>query len=284
MDTKLVSTMSEQNQGELVIDYLGGPEVIPIMEQVAAVQQGVVDINAHAVPFFRELVPAGSKAMELSDFTSLEERQTGAYDFWVDLYKPAGFFYLGKTNAPKPGEQFYLWISKKITRPQELAGLKVGPGTVGSNFMKALGVKLVRVQDTEAYSALERGVTDGHIGTPFSYTKLEEWEVAPYFINHPFFNTGAISVVNLDSWNRLPKHLQDLIMEVKIEGEPYWLEERTRLILEALETMRENKVEFIEFSPADAEWWYETAYQSSWNVLMEADPNTTTKLKELIRK
>jgi len=43
-------------------------------------------------------------------------------------------------------------------------------------------------------------------------------------------------------------------------------------------------VEFIKFSPADAEWYLDLAYQAEWDFYMEKDPVNTAKFKKLVTK
>ncbi len=280
-----IEKVNERAKGELVIEYIGGTEVIPMGEQAVALKEGIVDINVHAYAFYvRGLVPSGAGAWVLSELTVAEERESGAYDFLVDLYKQGGFFLLGRAGVPVPSSRYFLAINKKVSTPQELSGLKVGPGSIANNFMNALGIKAVRVTHGEMSTGLERGVIDGIVDVYSAYVPDERWEGAPYVIDHPFYNGGTAMIMNLDSWNKLPQHLQDLMMEVKIEGEAYWAEEYKTQTLEQIETMRENGVEFIKFSPADAKWYLDLAYQAEWDYYMEKDPVNTAKLKALVTK
>ena len=88
-------------------------------------------------------------------------------------------------------------------------------------------------------------------------------------------------MINLDTWNGLPKHLQDLMQGIMLEMEPEAVaffdevnKEEERKILEA-------GMEFIEFSPADAKWYIDTAYRVVWENFEKLSPEYASRLKEL---
>ena len=86
--------------------------------------------------------------------------------------------------------------------------------------------------------------------------------------------------MNLEKWNRLPKHLQDLLLETRLELESVWREmyneeeafERQRLI--------DAGMEFYQFSPEDAEWFVNTAFETEWAFREENWPEVSAKFKE----
>lgn len=71
----------------------------------------------------------------------------------------------------------------------------------------------------DRYGALEQGVIDAAVHGFDSATKASLYEVTKYVIDHPFGGTSTSMIINLDTWNSLPKHLQDVLMEAAI-----WLE------------------------------------------------------------
>ena len=50
---------------------------------------------------------------------------------------------------------------------------------------------------------------------------------------------------------------------------------------DARQKMLDAGVEYIKFSPADAKWYVDTAYQVFWDVLLERCPDTAPRLREL---
>jgi len=75
-------------------------------------------------------------------------------------------------------------------------------------FFNKLGTSPVKLSIKEYYSAVERGVIDGTI-TGFSHYLVGSlYEVAPYYIDHPFYQSTMSVLLNLKKWKSLPKHLQ----------------------------------------------------------------------------
>ncbi|MFC2032756.1 TRAP transporter substrate-binding protein DctP [Chloroflexota bacterium] len=278
-----IDIVNERAKGELVIDFLGGPEVVDFREQPMALKNGTFDLGYTPMAQLRGFLAWG-KAFELSQLTVMEERKNGAHDFMVDALKEKGFFYLGRGTLAYPNSQSYFFLTKKVTTPQEMAGLQIGPGTLLISLLNNLGAKPIRIRDGEAYTSMERGVEDGHINVPYSAAARQWYEVAPYVINHPLHTSTLVILANLDSWNRLPKHLQDLMIQVKSEREPFWYEELLKWNNDAKELMKENGVEFIEFSPSDKKWWYETATRLALDDYMKIDAENVGKLMQLQTK
>ena len=87
--------------------------------------------------------------------------------------------------------------------------------------------------------------------------------------------------MNLDSWNQLPPHLQDLVMDVVIELEPEQRDRDAAKDEEYFQKFLDAGVQPIEFSPADAKWFLDTAYNSMWNRILEVHSVEGSRLKEM---
>lgn len=277
----LTDRVNERAKGELVIDYLGGPEVIPMMDQGEAVSKGVVDINLTSLALHTSIVPEGS-ALYVSQITMAEERERGFNDFIDKLCREKmNLHYLVRGNYLG----FYICTNKKVDKPEDLAGLKVRSLRQADRFIEALGGVPVTVATAEAYSALERGVTDAFAGDLMLLDTMKLHEVLKYVIDHPWQTPSVGIVMNLDSWNRLPTHLQDLITDITVEFDsevPAYNVEREE---QARQMLLDGGMEFIKFSPEDAERYVDLAYNAQWGEIEKAvTPENYAKLKELLTK
>jgi len=111
--------------------------------------------------------------------------------------------FLGKGDAPKTLDGF------KGMSVRALGGL--------GDAMEKLGARKNTVTATEVYQAIDRGTVNA-VSFPFTYAhvayKIDE--VASWFTMN--LSPGTVdcpTVVSLDSWNKLPKQYQDLIMDAK---------------------------------------------------------------------
>lgn len=280
---KFIETVNERAKGELVIDLMGGPEVIPQPEQASAARSGVIDISWLPTTYYGGLTPAVT-AYGLTRLDPLEERESGAFDYFVELHSQGGLMYLGR-GLYHPG-MFSIKARKPFATPYDLSGFKISKGTIVADFLESLGVVNVRMPDTEIYTALERGVIDGYIQGDETALNLGLDKLTTHAMTLRFRQPNLVVIMGLDKWNSLPKHLQDLIMDVQIEVmETWWSDENVnKLDGETQAKWKETDVEWVTFSPADSEWFVKTLYDVEWGVVYEQYPDVAPKMRELTRK
>ena len=98
--TDLVEQLvAKKAPGELKINYIGGPEAVKTMDQVAAAQRGMVDIVFTTNAYYLSVLPEVD-AMKLSTMTPMEERASGAWAYFNTLHEQRlGLRYQGKARA-----------------------------------------------------------------------------------------------------------------------------------------------------------------------------------------
>jgi len=276
--------VNEKAKGQLVINYRGGPEVIGQFDLGAAVQKGVIDIAMVSVGFYEALVPGNGAAM-LSELTPQEERKPGgAYYFLDEMHQKAGMKYLGRT-APSKDLFFFTYLNKKVTTQKEFSGFRIGCSAGARAAVEGWGASVTNVKITDYYNAMERGLVDSISGCPLDiWVSLGAQEVTKYVIDHPYYVSTAVAIMNLNSWNKLPKNLQTLLIEsmTEYEKEKVGVEQKNRE--EARQKMINAKVEFYKLSPPVAQWYVSTAYKAAWDYQQKRFPEVTTKLRELLTK
>jgi len=276
-----VNKVNEKAGGELVIDVLGGPEVIPGIEQVEAIRTGVVDISFGPMSYHQAILPP-SGAMFLATDTPWEQRESGFFDLMVEAYKELNLHFLGRLDAV---QGFYLYTNSRIENPREdFKGLKMRTigGVFDELFVKALGATPTFVPRADLYSAMERGVLDGHMGNPSIVKRMGIHEVTNYIIKHKFYQSDLVILVNLDSWNALPKNLQELLEETVADYEQEWWSAMAQWNEEDLQAMIAEGVEVIEFSPDDAKWYLDQAYKPAWEEFYRMDPEWAARLEKVM--
>jgi TRAP-type C4-dicarboxylate transport system substrate-binding protein len=279
-----IDKVNEKAKGELFIKFRGGPEVIGAFDQGKAVAQGIVDIAVPPVGFYEAIAPGIGGAM-LTQITPDEERRPGgAFDYLVELHSKGGLMYLGKaTYTSKP--YFYVFSNKRVDKPEDFKGVKIGSATVTRAAVKAWGATLVSVRMPDYYTSMERGLVDALASSPISaWYSQGVHEVTKYCIDHPYYQSTATAIMNLKKWNSLPDHLKKIIMDAMIQYEKdypkVYQKDRARLKKKG----QEAGVTFYKLEPSVAKWFIETAYKAAWDYQMERFPKETPKLKELLSK
>ncbi len=278
-----VDRVNERANGELVLDWMGGSEVIEGFSQAAAVQEGVLDMCYVFPGAYAGLVPVG-EALQKAQIPPWEMRENGAYDLIRAEHEKAGLYWLGKEG--QTGEYFVLYLNKKVEDPKtDLAGLTCGDGTIARHFMEALGITPVRIDYSEAYTALEHGTVDGWAMTIVGNMGYGFHEVEKYVLDYKFLSADFSVLVNLDTWNSLPEHLQILLDETKAEVEKDFDARYGELADEEWQAMLDYGMEPIPVSPEDAAWLDKVCYDSEWAYLLEVlPPDLGPQIQQLLTK
>ena len=279
-----IDKVNEKAKGQLVINYRGGPDVIGQFDLGSAIQKGIIDIATVSVGFFEALVPGNGAAM-LSELTPQEERKPGgAFAFLDEMHNKAGIKYLGRA-APSKDLYFFVYTRKKVTTQKDFQGFRIGCSTGSRAAVEGWGATVMNVKISDYYNAMERGLVDGVAGVPLDvWVSLGAHEVTKYVIDHPYYVSTAVAIMNLNSWKKLPKNLQDLLNESMIayEKEKIVLEQQTRE--DARQKMINAKIEFNKLTPPAGDWFVKTAFSAGWDYQQKRFPDVTPKLKELLIK
>lgn len=279
--------VNERAEGELIIDWLGGPEVIDGWDQYEAVRTGVIDMALISADSFKARLVEGSTALYLAEISPMELRKRGFHDWYNQLHaeKNTNLRYVGAFST---GHFFYVGTNILHERPQELAGYKVATFPDWHPAFLALGMVPVIVYGPEVYVGLDRGLFESWSASPYGAVEDGLYDKTKYLIDHPWY-TEAMSIVlvmNLDKWNSLPKHLQDLMNEVAAELEPEMREWLRAKDIEGMQFLLDSGMELIEYSAEDAQWYLDKFYiEGGWEVVKAKNsPESYAKLREFLMK
>ncbi|MFC1951912.1 TRAP transporter substrate-binding protein DctP [Chloroflexota bacterium] len=281
-EEKFVAVVNEKAGGAFKIDLLGGPEAIPIENQAAALRDGVVQITAQYGNRIGAVAEPFTVWQNL-DISLNELKANGGFDWLKKEAEKSGLYWVGPMSEGTRANTF-VFTSKAVTRPQELAGQSMA--TYGSikPWVEALGMTYTNVVPTERYAAVERGVTDGAVVSLGSGAKFSIPEVAKYLLWPGAFSYHDLAFANLDAWNKLPDKYKQIINETADEvmaGAKMWREEIANI---AIDTLKQQGVEIITFSDADTDWYIGQAYNAAWADTIQKYPAWGETLKGYIEK
>ncbi len=113
-----------------------------------------------------------------------------------------------------------IYTQRPVASADDLKGLKmrVYDGT-GLAFGKATGIAARKMPFSEVYPAMKAGLLDSMYTSSVSGVDAKAWEVLKYFT--PINIVGPVNMVNvnLDAWNKLPKNIQETVLEIAAEME-----------------------------------------------------------------
>lgn len=274
--------INKRAKGELVIDFKGGAEVMPPFNQFTSMKSGVIHMSWLFSGAYQGLIPE-IISFPCSELTRAEERERGYHDYMIELHKKRGMYYIGRL-----GGDGFAWMSKKkVTNPRtDFKGMKFATiGTMWNTFALKLGIKPAFIMPNEIYTALERGVVDGAGAAVWGAAPYRWGEVCKYYIDHPFWQTGgSTSLMRLETWNSLPKHLQDLIIDEQISTEKMLEKFFAEKVIDERKSLKDQGVEFIKFSPEDAKWYVEMSNLAKWEEVKKSAPNSYEKIRKMLIK
>jgi TRAP-type C4-dicarboxylate transport system substrate-binding protein len=278
--TDLVEQMvAKKYPGELKIQYVGGPEAVKTMDQVQACQRGMVDMVFTTNAYYVSVLPEVD-ALKLSVFTPAEERAKGAWVYINQLHEKIGLYYLARLGL---GIQFHLYIEKPI-KTADLKGFNIRVSPMYLQVIKGLGGNPVAIPPTEVYSALERNVVDGYC---WPSVGIRDWgwdKQTKYVVDPGFYQVPNPLVMNLNTWNKLPKKLQDLLTEAAAEAEKKVVASFDDLAKQERPILLKEGIQVITLPPAESEKFLKVAYDEGWKDVLGKSPVAGGKLKELLTK
>lgn len=276
--------VEEKLAGKVEVQYLGGPEIAAPEQQLEALRNGVVDVILGAAAYYRAEVPAAA-AVQFTQLPPTELRKSGYYDLMREIHRDqAGVIYLANTSG---GNKFRMYMTKKISKP-DFSGLKIRVSPVYAPLVRALNGAPISMPPGDVYTGLERGTIDGY-GWTYTGIDVFGWhEVSNYVIDHPFYSLDGAILINEQVWEGLPDDVKQGLEEVGVELEKRVEQHIAQAMAKGDERLKELGMEFIRFSPEDAEKYVQTAYEAGWADFLKSNaayfekhPGLAEKLQQL---
>lgn len=278
-----VNLVNNRAQGELVLVLAGSEEAMKVSDQAEALTRGVVDMVFHSCDVMLAFAPE-LMSRQVSPFTLAEEREVGLYDFYKEKCAEAGIYLLGMSSSCS-AYGFNIYSNVKLEGPEDLAGLRFRGGIDYDCALEALDIASVTMGMGDVYTALQRGVIDGYIFPWDAIIAFGLPEVSPYAIDVTFWNPGNFASMNPDSFNSLPKHLQDLLIDCAIENELWCDKNYPGLVEKDFAVFKEQGMEFVEWSPEGAQEFLDIVNEAKWGyVKSKVSAESYATLREIMAK
>lgn len=279
MNQVLIDEVNNKAKGELVIEHIGGPEVIPAMDQAEAVRSGAVDMHYGTHAYYLAAVPE-TDVSKLWSYTGAELRSKGIYDLLDKIHQEKlNAKLLGLMSTPLTF-QFYSRIP--VSSPKEMAGMKIRVSPYYTDFVKALGAVPTVITPAEVYTALERGTVDGLCWPTAGMIEAGFAEGVKYIVGPSFYRYTGFFTMNLDKWNSLPPNLQEVVTNAMIKVEKDTVPHYQELVDNERDRLLKLGLQVTEFTPEDAKGYVDLAYKAAWDALLEKAPQYGPELKKLI--
>ena len=264
---KGMEMINKKFKDEVLFKLLGGPEIVSAFELHGATIKGVVDVGFIPPSYYRGKLPEA----EIADYTDSDWNEIVRKGFLEDnrkMHEKLGLFYLidSHVGVGDGRTYFYIFTNVNAKTPGDLAGKKIRVFPAISPFMKALDANPILMSPKDIYIALERGVIDGFVDINVGIVDDYHYqEICKYFIPYGFYHTAVNTLINMKTWNRLSKDLQDRITAfTETEVVKMWQEYFSRTNSVETKKIIDAGIKPIKFSQEDATKYLTTAYSSAW--------------------
>lgn len=265
---EFVDAVNAAGKGIVRINYIGGPETTPPIQQPPALKNGVVDMIFYPTGQSLNFAPEG-QALDGSTTTPMEHRANGGLALLDAIWQK-------KMNAKivyhaAGGNAFYLFLVKEPKlKPDgaiDLAGQRIRSAAPWVKFVEAIGGTNVVLPPQDVYTALSRGVVDGTIWPIVSYRDFK-WEQYTKFMVEPgFMRTNLLVIVNLDRWKSLPESARALVEKVGVEHEKRSYEAFQAIEKEDRAALIKDGVKLVELQGAARKAYLDHAYAAPWEQI-----------------
>ena len=275
-----VDKVNAAGKGDVQIDFVGGPEVVPSAEQGRAIRGGTMDMILGPGGLYLNLVPEADAFLS-TNLTPAERRANGAIDLASQIWdKKLNSRILGQANV---GYGFHLFF---INEPKmgadgvpDLKGVKVRVSPAWREFVASLGGTTIILPNTEVYTGLERGTVEG-TGWAISGVKDFGWlKFLKYRIDPEFMRTDLLVLINNDKFKTLTPKAQKLLQDTALEYEKAVYDEETAATKVDNAEMKAAGVKVITLTGEARKKYLTAAYESGWTRVKERAPENYEALR-----
>jgi|GEM_PF-2823241 len=259
VDKWIMTELEKRSNGRVKFDKHYGGSLTSAMESLPALRSGAVDISNPPPAYYPEELPLGNMLCATRiprDIKTLMDAQykllfhSGEVSKLLqEEAKRQNFIYLYPHNIN------YIYLTKPpVRRLSDLKGLKFRSTGLYEPKQKAKwGAISINVLPAEWYEALSRGSIDG-ISIPDSMAPVYKLhEVAKYVS----FRDGCILatpfLINLNTWNKLPSDIRNMMEEMREEVRKYDLELSLKEEKRLTDIFRSAGCQIVEVDPKEQE-------------------------------
>jgi TRAP-type C4-dicarboxylate transport system substrate-binding protein len=221
---EVTKRVAERTKHKVEFVHGYGGAMVKVADTLEGVQSGIIDIGGFCFCFepsnlplhaFQVMLPFGT----MDPVTSLKVARA-VYDKVPYMSKVFEDKFRQKLIAIIADNGYNLGTTMEWNNVADLKGVKLAGAGLNLKWLEFAGAVPVQGSLVEAYTGLQTGVYNGWIMFPSGYVNFKLYEQGKYYTEIGF---GAITwhglTINSARWNKLPKEVQAIILEVAKEYE-----------------------------------------------------------------
>lgn len=283
-----MNRVQQLSKGKIKWQYFPSEQLGKGTEQLGIVGGGTAEFGALIPAFFTGKVPlVGSQDLPFLFNTDV----AGHIRIAAALFhQPEITDAMAKYNVKIVGAEslgtMSMFFKKPLKTLEEWKGRKVRTaGKLQSDTINGLGATAQSLLSAEVYLALSTGVLDGSLWHPLSALEYKLYEVAKYAVIPYISLTGytAAQIMSLSVFNKLPKEIQDIIVQAGIDTEKHSLDAFLLLEKTAIEDLTKKGMD-VYFVPQKETMRWRDASRPIWNEWLKANGAPGQRLLDFVLK
>ncbi|OLO26620.1 hypothetical protein BTR23_22630 [Alkalihalophilus pseudofirmus] len=253
--------VTELTNGVVQWDYYPSQQLGSMMDYINLTRDGVADVAYFAALNFRDEMPISSSLAGLPGLGTTGEEDSlayhdvvrespiletdflsnGVYPVMVQVAYPFEFFTSGKT----------------IQVPDDMKGMQLmGNGGMMNALLEHLGATPVTLTTAEMFEAFDRGVVEAVHAVPSTANAYGLGDLAKFGTKGTSSGAGPVGfMMNIDTWNGLPKDIQEAFLEAAREISVTGMRENEEDSARVLNEWKEAGIEIYEFNEVEQKLW-----------------------------
>jgi C4-dicarboxylate-binding protein DctP len=274
---EIIKRVDEQTPYRLEISEQWGGSVAKLGEELEAVEIGLLDMALVITPFEPTKLFIHNYSYNIPFFTKdpilinqITKKLYEKFPVFKETYQKYNQIWLGGLGSTG---DYGLITTFAIHEAEDVKGRKLT--AAGPNLPWISGVGAIPVQGNlnEWYTGIQTGVYDGAVMYPGPSVGFKLYEVAKHFTETHFGAIGGTSAltINKNSWNKLPKEVQKILMEV---GSAYSLKEPEYILVvqnRSLKIMKDAGVSIFDLPFSEQVKWAKGLVNQPKKFAQEAD-------------
>lgn len=279
---RFAEVVNERGKGVVKIDIVGGPEIVPGLQQIEAVGRGVIDMTFGPISYALGTMPEAD-AWVGSDITPMTSRENG------------GFALMQKVAAEKlnihmlsrfaPAAPLHIWLLQEPARTADgkidLTGKRLRASPLYNAFYESLGAVPVSIPVPDIYTGLERGTFDG-LGYPPSAIEGWNWDrFLKYRVDPGFLQSDLGIYIAPAKWQALSDESRKILNDVAIEFEASGYTEWQTLTADVNARLEANGMKVVTIEGDAAKAYVDAAHDAVWARLKASGSPYADQLRAL---
>ncbi len=268
---EVVKRVKEKTKHE--IEWVEGfaSAMVKPTEVLEGLQSGIVDVGIYCICHEGQKLALGNFPMYLpfgpTDAAVSVAAARKVYEEVPLLKQTYEKQWNQKLLALVPFDTYILMSRFPVKTTADVKGKKIGGAGPNMFWVADAGAQVLTVTGPEVYTSFQSGLMDAVIGFVSIMDTLKLYDVAPY-LNMTAF--GAMTNTNLNismrSYNKLPKEVQDIFVEVGREMEARAGAFTNDLFNKYLELTQKNGAKIVQVVDADKQAWAELVKDSPGKI------------------